>query len=191
MTDQTEAEALAAAAKREAAEAEQARGEQIEAAMRAQGQADSTPVQEDYFAFDITERVDLPDGVSYVDIKVLNEGARRKYLNSVNREVKLQKATGDAVMQLATGDERKAILESSICGWNLLRGGQPVPFNSGTVREFLDRANPKLIDLIEKEVRRINPWLTAEITVEEIDKQIEELQELRAQKVREEEGKGI
>jgi hypothetical protein len=179
------------AEERAAAEAQQARGEQVEAAMRAAGQADSTPVQEDYFAFDLTERVDLPDGVSYVDIKVLNEGARRKYLNSVNREVKLQKATGDAVMQLATGDERKAILESSICGWNLMRAGQPVPFSAGTVREFLDRANPKLIDLIEKEVRRINPWLNAEITVEEIDKQIEELNELRDQKLKEQEGNGI
>lgn len=175
----------------DAAAAEQARGEQVEAAMRAAGVADSTPVQEDYFAFDMTERVHLPDGVSYVDIKVLNEGARRKYLNSVNREVKLQKATGDAVMQLATGDERKAILESSICGWNLMRGGQPVPFTDAAKREFLDRANPKLIDIIEKEVRKINPWLTADVTVEDIDKQIEELQELRAQKLREEEGKGI
>lgn len=183
--------AEAVEAQRAAAEAEQARGEQVEAAMRAAGQSDSTPVQEDYFAFDITERVELPDGVSYVDIKVLNEGARRKYLNSVNREVKLQKATGDAVMQLATGDERKAILESSICGWNLMRGGQPLAFSAANVREFLDRTNPKLIDIIEKEVRRINPWLTAEVSIEEIDKQIEELTELRAQKLRDEEGKGI
>lgn len=191
MAEQTEAERTAAEAQRAAAEAEQVRGEQIEASMRAQGQADSTPVQEDYFAFDVTDRVDLPDGVSYIDIKVLNEGSRRKYLNSVNREVKLQKATGDAVMQLATGDERKAILESSIVGWNLMRAGQPVSFTPAMVREFLDRSNPKVIDLIEKRVREINPWLTAEVTIEDIDKQIEELTELRATKVAEEEGKDI
>ncbi len=183
MAEQTEEE-------RAAAEAAQARGEQVEAAMRAAGQADSTPVQDDYFAFDQTERVMLPDGVSYIDIKILNEGARRKYLNSVNREVKLQKATGDAVMKLASGDERKAILESSICGWNLTRAGAPVPFTAGEVTNFLSRANPKLIDIIEKKVRELNPWLAGDITIEDIDQQIAELTELRAQKVAEEEGNG-
>lgn len=176
---------------RAAAEAEQARGEQIEAKMREQGQPDSTPVQEDYFSFDITDRVELPDGVSYIEIKVLNEGARRKYLNSVNREVKLQKATGDAIMQLASGDERKAILESSICGWNLMRNGQPVAYSEGAVREFLNKTNPKIIDLIEKRVRELNPWLTADVSIEDIDQNIKELQELREQKVKEQEGKDI
>src|SRR5690606_12174048 len=95
-------------AERKLAEQQQERGEQAEAAMRAAGQPDSTPVQADYFAFDKTEKVMLPDGVSWVEVKVLNEGARRKYLNEVNKEVRLQRATGDAVMRLASGDERKS-----------------------------------------------------------------------------------
>lgn len=169
----------------------QARGEQVEKAMRDAGQADSTPIQEDYFAFDAIEQVFLPDGVSYVDIKILNEGARRKYMNSVNREVKLQKATGDAVMKLASGDERKAILESSIVNWNLSRGGQPLAFSDNNLKQFLDKASPKVIDLIEKKVREINPWLTGDVTVEEIDKQIAELESLREQRLAEDEGKAI
>lgn len=166
----------------------QARGEQAEAAMREAGVADSTPVQDDYFAFDVREQVLFPDGVSFVEIKALDEGARRKYMNSVNREVRLQKQTGDAVMQLASGDERKAILESAMCGWNLKRNGAAVPFSDGNVRDFLNKAAPAVVDLIEKAVRKQNPWIVGDVTVEDIDKQIEELNELRETKVREAEG---
>lgn len=180
--EQTEQEMLAA---------QQARGEQVEQAMRDAGQADSTPVQDDYFAFEETDRVILPDGVSYVDVRVLNEGARRRYMNNVNRDVRLQKATGDAILSLASGEERRAILEASIIGWNLMRAGQPLPFTDNNLKQFLDRPSPAILDLVEKKVRALNPWLTQEITVEEIDKQIEELNELREQKVKEAEGNDI
>jgi hypothetical protein len=172
-------------------QAQQARGEQVEQAMRESGQRDSTPVQDDYFAFDQTERIVLPDEVSYVDVRVLNEGARRKYLNELNKEVRLQKATGDAVMKLASGDERRSILEESVVGWNLTRNGNPVEFNRGNLRTFLDKANPRVIDVIYERVRKINPWLTQEVTVEEIDNQIAELEQLREEKLKEEEGKAI
>lgn len=184
MSEMTEAE-------RKLAEQQQERGEQAEAAMRAAGQPDSTPVQADYFAFDKTEKVMLPDGVSWVEVKVLNEGARRKYLNEVNKEVRLQRATGDAVMRLASGDERKSILEESIVGWNLIRNGAPVPCDKGNLQQFLTKADPSVIDVIYERVRKLNPWLTQDITVEEIDRQIAELESLRAEKLKQEEGNDI
>jgi hypothetical protein len=160
-----------------------------EAAMVAAGVDPTTPVQVDYFGFEETEVVLLPDGVSYVEIKILTEGDRRKYLNSVNREVRLQKASGDAIMNLSTGEERHALLSAAICGWNLKRGGQPVPFSPTNLKDFLTKANPKVIDEIEAQVRKSNPWLTADVSVEDIDQQIRELEELREQKVKEAEGK--
>jgi len=162
--------------------------EQIEARMRADGVADSAPVQADYFAFDETTVVDLPDGKSFIEIKALNEGARRSYMNKVNRDVRIQRASGDAVMQLATGEERLAILEKSIVGWNLTRNGAAVPCDDKGKTDFLNRANPKIVDLVYRAVQDLNPWLTQEVTVEEIDKQIEELKELREKKVKEAEG---
>ena len=153
-------------------------------------------MQVDYFGFDLTERVGLPDGVSYVDIKALNEGERRKYLNDANREVKVQKRSGDAIMRLATGDERTNLLERAIVGWNFVSSNgksgdlQPVAFSPANLKRFLEAADPRVIDHIEKRVREMNKWLVADISVEDIDAQIEDLQQLRADKVLEEEGKG-
>jgi hypothetical protein len=160
----------------------------IEQKMAADGVSTTAPVQADYFAFEETVNVDMPDGASWVQIKALNEGERRKYLNNVNRDVRIQRTTGDAVMQLATGEERAEILKKSIVGWNFIRGGAPVPCDDKAKADFLNRANPKIVDVIYEAVQKLNPWLTQDVTVEEIDRQIDELQKLREEKVKEEEG---
>lgn len=166
-----------------------------EEAMRAAGVATETGVYVDYFDFDETRRVKLPDGNQWVEIQVLNEGARRKYLNSTNRDVTIARATGDAKMKIASGDDRHALLKSAIVDWNLRtknkKSGElePIGFSEQALSRFLEAAPPTIIDLIEKEVRKDNPWLVAEVSVEDIDEQIKELQELREQKVQEAEGK--
>lgn len=165
------------------------------AAMEEAGQSTFEFSQDDYFGFEEQNKVVLPDGKSYILHQTLNEGARRKYMNAQNREVKLQKVTGDAILKMATGDERVALLRSAIVGWNLVRRNpktnevEPVPFNERNLNEFLDKANPKVIDLIDAEVRKANPWLNQDVTIEDIDKQIEELNKLRDEKVREAEAK--
>lgn len=153
------------------------------------GEPTTQVVQDDYFGFEETFKVYLPDGISFVEHRSLNEGAKRKYLNSVNREVRLHRATQDASIKTAPGDERKALLESAITGWNLKRGGEPIPFSTRALAEFLDKANPKIVDIIEKDVRLHNPWLLAEMTVEDIDREIADLQDMRDRIVAEEEGK--
>jgi len=171
----------------------EAKAAQIDAAMEAAGVPTTTPVPTDYFAFDETLTITLPDGVSWIQHKKLNEGARRQYLNKVNRDVTLKRATGDAIVRMATGDERHALLVQAIVGWNLVKNGQPMPFSKGspgaTLEQFLDKTDPSIVDLIEREVRRANPWLLQEMSVEDIDKQIAELQEMRATKMKEEQGK--
>ena len=89
-------------------------------AMAAAGVSVEEHVQVDYFGFEETFRIMLPDDVSFIEHKKLNEGARRKYMNKVNREVRLQKS-GDAFMKMASGDERHVLLEEAITGWNLGR----------------------------------------------------------------------
>lgn len=170
-------------------EAAEARTAQIEANMKAAGVPTEVAVQQDYFAFEVTHREFLPDGISYVDHQELNEGARTKYLNGTNRDVRLQKSSGDAIIRMAPGDERKALLKAALVGWNLISGGRPVPFNGGNLDKWLTVANPKHIDIVEKAVRKANPWLLNEVSVEDIDKEIATLQELRETKVREEAGK--
>ncbi len=163
--------------------------DQVEQALESQGVATETPVPEDYFGFDVTHRVMLPDKVSWVEFKELNEGQRRQYLNQSNRKVRMQRATGDTIMDLAAGDDRYNLLKVALTGWNLYKQGEPVPFSRKNLEEFLEKASPTIIDKIEKQVRKHNPWLLQDVTVEDIDEQIAELQELRKEKAEEQEGK--
>ncbi len=174
--------------------AEQDRLAIAQQALEASGQSGTQGLYNDYFGFDETHKVKLPDGVSWIEHKALNEGGRRRYLDQQNRDVTLEKVTGNVRLRMLTGSERRALLQQAIVGWNLkkrdTRTGElsDVPFQDTKLNEFLDKADPKVIDLIEKDVRRVNPWLGADVTIEDIDKQIDELKELRAQKVKEAEG---
>lgn len=161
----------------------------IEDEMRAQGVATEQQVPVDYFDFEEINRFMLPDGVQWIEYRTLNEGQRRQYLNKTNRELKVQRATGDAVMKMAPGDERKALLESAIVNWNLYRGGQPVAFNKVILGQWLDSGPPKIFDLVEKEIRKANSWLQSDMSIEDIDREIASLQEMRETKIKEEEGK--
>ena len=171
---------------------ENVRQQTIAREMEAQGVSSTIPVQADYFGFEETFEVTLPDGMSKITHKRLTEGDRRNYLDKVNREVRLQKTTGDAIMKMQAGQERHVLLDAAIVGWNLQRSGQPVPFSKGSagsnLGQFLNMADPKVVDIIEKAIRKVNPWLMADLTVEDIDQQIEELNEMRVIKVKEEEG---
>lgn len=147
-------------------------------------------IQEDYFAFGKSVTHTLPDGVSIIEIRVMNEGEKRKYLNAQNRELVMNRATQDTKLKMAPGDERYNLLKAGIKDWNLRAGGSPVPFNSTTLDTFLSQGDPKIMDGIEKAIRLANPWLLSEMTLEDIDEEIKSLQELRAKKVEEDEGKG-
>lgn len=171
-------------------EKEARRVESIEKAMVADGVPTTQRVQQSYFGFEETHRCMLPDGVSYIEHRTLNEGSRKQYLNSVNREVAIKRASGDAVMKMAAGEEKHSLLKQAMCGWNLIDiDGSPKPFQKREVNEFLESANPKIIDLIEKDVRKYNTWLMADMSVEDLRKQIEELEEMIEAKEKEDEGK--
>jgi hypothetical protein len=163
-----------------------------ESALKEAGKPLIENVQVDYFGLTETHRVVLPDGISWIEHTTLTEGGRRKYLNGVQRDMIVQRATGDAKMSMKPGDERYTLLMEAITDWNIIRDGKPWPFNkqgSGSnLGQFLDSAPPKIIDLIEKDVRMHNAWLLEDMTLEGIDEEIKTLQDLRAKKVEEEQG---
>jgi hypothetical protein len=151
----------------------------IESQMRAEGVPTTETVQDDYFGFEQTERVTLPDGKSWVEFKVMAEGDRRQYLNAQNRKVTIRKGSGDAELELKPGDDKYNLLKLTLTGWNLRRQGQPVVFNKRELDQFLNGANPRIVDLIHKEVTLKHPWLLDQMTIEDIDKEIENLQAMR------------
>lgn len=162
--------------------------ESIRKAMRDEGISTTESGQVDYFGLDETFKVFLPDHQTWIEHRTLNEGQRRTYLKSVNRDVRIDKVRGDAHLKMSPGEERKALLTIAIVDWNLVRGGGPLPFNTRSLDEFLEKAPPKIIDIIEKDVRLKNGWLQAEMSSDDIKKEIETLQELLEQKLEEESG---
>lgn len=157
---------------------EQDKAAQVEETMRQQGVDPHIRVQDDYFGFDEHHRVMLPDGTSWVEFKVMTEGDRRKYLNGQDRGIRVSRASGDAHINAKPGDERYFLLKNTIVGWNLVRNGEPVPFSQPNLEKFLEGANPRVVNEIEKEVRKAHPWLLGEMTSEDIKKQIDDLKEM-------------
>ena len=162
----------------------------IEANMRADGEATHVKVQQDYFGFAASHRVLFPDGLTYVEHEEMNEGARRSFLNKSNRGMTIRKATGDADIKVRPGDDRHDLLVAAITGWNLIKDGQPWAFSIERLEGFLKVANPRIVDDIEKDIRKKNPWLLQNMTVEDIEKEIGNLNEMLEVAKKNEEGKG-
>jgi hypothetical protein len=146
----------------------------------------------DYFGFDETHEFTFPDGVSKMYFKAMNEGDRARYQRETNRDVQLERSTGNARIKTDPAGERRALIVSSVTGWNLKRflNGKltDVPFSKGSkganLEQFLDNANPKLVDALEDAIRKANPWLIEDMSIEDIDKEIDRLKDLREEKVK-------
>lgn len=156
-------------------------------------------VYEDYFGFGQSERFTMPDGKQYIEFQVMNEGQRREFQKRTNKDIKFNRATNDASIKADPAEERWALITSSVTGWNLKRrrpdgSFEDAPFSKGSpgseLEKFLAKANPKLIDDLEFAIRKANPWMQADMTVEEIDKEMDRLRDLREQAVEREKGEG-
>lgn len=149
-------------------------------------------VQEDYFGFGESQKFFFPDGVSFIEFQIMNEGQRREFQKKTNRDITFNRGTNDARIKADPAEERHALITSSVTGWNLVRNGQPIPFSKGTpgatLEQWLKVANPKIVDDLEFAIRKANPWMQAEMTVEEIDKEMARFAELREQVLEREKG---
>jgi hypothetical protein len=142
-------------------------------------------VYEDYFGFDETRQWYFPDGKQFITFQVMNEGQRSKFQKLTNKDITLRRQSGDASIKVDPAEERYALLTSSVTGWSVFRNGEPVPFSIGskgaTFEQWLERANPKLVDDLEFTIRKANPWMQADMDLDQIDEEIERLRDLRKQ----------
>lgn len=155
-------------------------------------------VYEDYFGFGETEKWFFPDKKQYIEFQVMNEGQRREFQKKTNRDITFNRASNDAKIKADPAEERHALITTSVTGWNLRRrtskGLEEVRFSKGSpgaeLEKFLAVANPKLVDDLEFAIRKANPWMQAEMSVEEIDKEMARLNDLREQVLEREKGEG-
>jgi len=146
----------------------------------------------DYFGFDEFETFMLPDGKQWFKFKIMNEGDRAKFQRLTNKDIKINQTTRDASIATDIADERHKLIKMSVVDWNMyaknqttgrfekidftLSGGRGINLES-----WLARANPKIVDDLEFAIRQANPWMQSDMTVEEIDKEIDRLTQLRVE----------
>jgi hypothetical protein len=148
----------------------------------------------DYFGFEEEHVFTFPDGQTKIWFRAMNEGDRANFQRQTNRDVSLERNTGNARIRTDPAGERKALILASCTNWNMHRKNpnngrfEPVPFSGGkagsTLDQWLTQANPKLVDALEEAIRKANPWLVGDMSLEDIDREIERLQEMREEKVK-------
>jgi hypothetical protein len=152
----------------------------------------------DYFGFDEYGTYTLPDGKQSITFKKLNEGERQKYEQRTQRDVAFNRRTDDAKIRLDASADRTALIELSVTGWNLVRRVNDkwtkVSFSNGSPGSELSKwilsTDPRIVNELYTAIRKANPFLNEEMTVEMIDEEIARLQEMRADLVkRDAEGK--
>ena len=144
--------------------------------------------QYDYFGFAATEKHFLPDKTSWVEITVMNEGAKSQYQKKTSRDLVLERRSGNARMNVDPSSERHELIKACVVGWNLKRNGVDVPFNGVQLGDFLTLADPKIVEDIEKACRKANPWLLGEMSSEDIQREIDNLEEMKKVAVERERG---
>jgi hypothetical protein len=170
--------------------------------MLAQGVPIDEPGFEDYFGFDEVERWYFPDGKQFIMFKIMNEGARSRYQKATSKDVRLFKTSGDASIKIDPSQERTVLFEESVVGWYLVKKNHATgewedqPFDrdgkakqGGTFDQWRLKADPRIISDLEAAIRKANPWLRNDLTVKDIDEQLEELKKMREEAVAREEGK--
>jgi hypothetical protein len=158
---------------------------------------DDERVIENYYGFSETHRYTLPDGVQWIDYKVMDEGKRSMFQKLTNKDITLRRQSGDASIKVDPAEERKVLLEQSVVDWYMLKPKpgvdhprkqsdfDPVKFSIGSpgseFSQWLAKANPKVIDDLEFTIRKANPWMQADMDIEQIDEEISRLTDLRKQ----------
>lgn len=153
-------------------------------------------IYENYFGFETTEKYMLPDGKQWIAFKPMNEGARASYEEKTMKDITLNRRTDDAKVRVNAANDRHALIIDSVCDWGLMQKDvstgewRQVPFSKGrggTFEQWLQRANPKIVNELFRAIQNANPWMIAEQDSKQIREEIERLEELLKQAERREE----
>ena len=147
------------------------------------------PRFQNYWGSQTIERFTFPDEEQWIEFRVMNEGDKRKYQQKTNRDITIER-TGGTKVGIDPASDRHILIKMSVTGWNLWKPVDPedpntewqqVDFGPRILDTWLEEGDPKVIQDLEQSIRMANPWMQADMSVEEIDKEIERLEEVKAQ----------
>ena len=148
----------------------------------------------DTYAFGGT-RVFTIDRKQSITFKVLTEGDKAKYQRATNRDIRVDRKTDSAHLRTDLASDRHALITISVVGWELYtrgsNGWERMSYSDAMLQNWLKVTDPAIVERLEETIRKANPWLNTEnVTVEDIDKEIEELQARKNELLLQEAGKG-
>ena len=144
----------------------------------------------DYWGFEERKRFFLPDNIQYIEYKIMTEGDKARYQRATNRDLTISRNTGDAKLKADPAADRQELLKVTVTGWKMYRKGPEgfaeVPFSIGTpgkqdnsmFGQWLNGANPRIVEDLEREIRKANPWLLGDMSPEDIRREIANLEEM-------------
>ena len=153
----------------------------------------------DYWGTDETHRWNFPDGVQWIDIKVMDEGDRAKFERLTSQDLRVDQRSQQAIMKLDTARDRHSLIEAAVVNWKMYRkihkgenAGQleEVRFTREKLTDWLGHADPRHVDDLSMFIRRHNSWLHGEMTIEQVDQEIDRLRGVRDDLEKRESGKG-
>lgn len=168
------------------------------------GQPDTgTPQYEDYWGTDETFKFVLKDGHQYFEIAPMNEGAKAKFQRKTNRGITMNQKSQDAKLDVDPAGDRWQLIKDSVVSWRIMQrdpsdpsgwSAYPCPTEErrriNALEQLLEKFNPKVVQDLEFFIRTKNPWMQADMDIEEIDEEIARLYELRKQVQEEQAGEG-
>jgi hypothetical protein len=148
------------------------------------------PVVADYWGTDDDRRKwYFPDGVQYIEFKIMNEGDKAKFQRMTSQNLTVSRQ-GDATVRMDPAKERHELITNSVTGWYMFKGGEYVAYGPQLLTKWLQVAPPKLVEDLEFAIREANPWMQADMTVDQIDEELTRLGRLRDAAVAREVGEG-
>lgn len=123
----------------------------------------------------------LPDGKQYIEYRAMNEGERRKYQSDTAAKLTMHKASESSSVTYNPARDREALINQCVKDWFVIKNGAPVKFGDRVngFHAWILRADPAIVEKLERDIRKANTWMEADLSVEDIDEQIDELREKR------------
>ena len=115
-----------------------------------------------------------------------------EYQRKTNRPINIDRKNDTASIKPDLAQDRYELIRTSVTDWTLVRRDPdtgewfPVVFTKANLDNWIKSSNPKIISALEKEIQKANPWMQAEMSVEDIQAEIDSLQELLTQRLNEE-----
>lgn len=125
----------------------------------------------------------------YIEFSIMNEGMRKKFQQKTSRDVKISRKDQSAAVGFDPAGDRQELLLTTIVDWYIIdtQKGVPVPFSNngpgGILAQWINRADPRMIDKLELAIREANPWMQDEMDSASIREEITRLEKLEAEAI--------